>query len=163
MAGGQRRRRKHEGGGVTSTQETAKDESASESWLRVELHARGRTCTLVLRGSLCGTSIAALEAQVDQLGCVPCDDVTVDLRGLRAIDPVGANVLLGLYHYVDGRGGRLRITGATDRIAITLRQYVVEYAEVDGGLADTIFGPADLTTASEAPMTDGETGSTFTA
>jgi len=118
---------------------------------------------LVLRGSLCGTSIAALEAQVDQLGCVPCDDVTVDLRGLRAIDPVGANVLLGLYHYVDGRGGRLRITGATDRIAITLRQYVVEYAEVDGGLADTIFGPADLTTASEAPMTDGETGSTFTA
>jgi anti-anti-sigma regulatory factor len=161
VAGGQRR--KQEGGGVTSTQETAKDRRASESWLRVELLGRGRTCTLILRGSLCGTSIAALEAQVDQLGCVPCDDVTVDLRELRAIDPVGANVLLGLYHYVDGRGGRLRVTGASDRIAITLRQYVVEYAEIDAGLADALLGSSDLMNASEGPLTDGEPGSTVTA
>jgi anti-anti-sigma regulatory factor len=105
---------------------------------RVELQSRGRTCILVLGGRLTGTSIAALEAQVDQLGCIPCDDVVVDASGLTALDPVGANVLLGLFHYVNGRGGTLRISGARGSIATTLRQYAVEYAEADDALTKAI-------------------------
>lgn len=46
------------------------------------------------------------EAQVDQLGCIPCDDVVVDASGLTVLDAVGANVFHGLYHYVNGRGAR---------------------------------------------------------
>jgi anti-anti-sigma regulatory factor len=109
--------------------------------LRAELRSQDRTSTLVLRGTLGTTSIAALEAQVDQLGCIPCDDVVVDVGGLTALDPVGAKVLLGLYHYVGGRGGTLRITGATGAIATILSRYAIEYAEADGELARAIDDP----------------------
>jgi anti-anti-sigma factor len=89
--------------------------------LSVELKASSTTCRLVLRGELCDTSLAALEAQVDQLGCMPCQDVVVDLRSLVRLDAVGANVLLGLYHYVMARGGTFRVTEAPDEVATTLQ------------------------------------------
>jgi anti-anti-sigma factor len=88
--------------------------------LAVELESAGRSCRLVLHGSLCDTSIAALEAQVDQLGCLPCDEVIVDMRYLTSLDPVGANVLVGLYHYVVGRGGQLRVTSARGDVSAVL-------------------------------------------
>jgi anti-anti-sigma regulatory factor len=88
--------------------------------LAVELESAGRSCRLVLRGALCDTSIAALEAQVDQLGCMPCDEVIVDMRYLTSLDPVGANVLIGLYHYVVGRGGQLRVTSARGDVSAIL-------------------------------------------
>jgi hypothetical protein len=101
------------------------------------------------------TSIAALEAQVDQLGCIPCDDVVVDGGGLVAIDPVGANVLLGLHHYVGGRGGTLRITGATGPIATILRRYAIEYAEADEDGARAIDDPAAETEPGSAAPSPG--------
>jgi ABC-type transporter Mla MlaB component len=125
----------------------------SGDWLRVELHSQERTCTLVLSGALRDTSIAALAAQVDQLGCVPCDDVVVDVSRLTALDPTGANVLLGLYHYVDGRGGNLRIVGATGPIATALHQYAREYAEADDALSQTIEDPPTLSPETLAPET----------
>jgi anti-anti-sigma factor len=88
--------------------------------LRVELESTGTRCLLLLQGNLCGTSIAALEAQIDQLGCMPCEEVIVDLQHLTSIDPVGANVILGLYHYVVGRGGRLRLRAVRGSVATTL-------------------------------------------
>jgi anti-anti-sigma factor len=95
----------------------------NHDWLRVELNTSGQTSTLALCGMLCGTSIAALEAQIDQLGCTPCDAVTIDLRQLQALDKSGARMLLGLYHYVTARGGRYRIVGATGQVAQTIRDY----------------------------------------
>jgi anti-anti-sigma factor len=92
-------------------------------WLRVELRTFGRICRLILSGSLSGTSIAALEAQVDQLGCAPFDAVVIDVRRLTALDAVGARVLFGLYHYVEAKGGQLRIVGATKQVASTLRRF----------------------------------------
>ena len=74
-----------------------------------------------MRGELCGTSLAALEAQVDQLGCMPCERVVVDMRLVTRLDEVGAKVLLGLYYYVLGRGGELRVTAPTGDVAETLR------------------------------------------
>lgn len=112
------------------------DAGRAQVCLRVELQSHGRTCTLVLFGVLCATSIAALEAQIDQLGCIPCDDVVVDVRGLRGLDPVGVNVLLGLDHYVAGRGGSLWITGAVGQIATTLRKYASECAHGGRTLLD---------------------------
>jgi anti-anti-sigma regulatory factor len=126
---------------------TPDDMTESALWFRVELHSQGRTCRLALSGGLCDTSIAALEAQVDQLGCIPCDDVEVDVRRLTALDSVGANVLLGLHHYVDGRGGRLRITGATGTIAETLRQYLLEYTEADEHMMRALGGGPSPTKA----------------
>jgi anti-anti-sigma regulatory factor len=92
--------------------------------LEVHLEVLGSGCVLILDGILCATSIAALEAQVDQLGWLPCVDVTVDLGALRALDDTGARVLAGLHHYVLGRGGRFRIAGAAADIAATLAPYV---------------------------------------
>lgn len=90
-------------------------------WLKVELQSDGATCTLNLIGALSGTSIAALEAQVDQLGATPWKDVIIDVRLLKAIDAVGANVLVGLNHYIIARGGRLTVVGARGDVATTLR------------------------------------------
>jgi anti-anti-sigma regulatory factor len=90
-------------------------------FLEVELDGSAPICRLILRGALCHTSIAALEALVDQLGCLPCNRVVLELRHLTALDTVGANVILGLYYYVVGRGGELRVSGATGPIAATLR------------------------------------------
>ena len=94
-----------------------------DPWLRVELDGDGRSCTLTLVGALCASSIAALDAQVDQLGSVCCDDVVVDLAGLFFIDHVGTNVLVGLQHYVSGRGGRLTIVGAVGQVALLLQAF----------------------------------------
>jgi anti-anti-sigma regulatory factor len=88
--------------------------------LKVELDVRGASCRLTLHGALCGTSLAALEAQVDQLGCLPCEQVIVDMGHLTEIDEVGAKVVLGLYYYVLGRGGALRLTAMSGPVAETL-------------------------------------------
>jgi anti-anti-sigma factor len=89
--------------------------------LQVELDVQGSTCLLTLRGVLSGGSLAALAAQVDQLGCLPCEEVVVDLGQVTGLDEAGAKVLLGLYYYVLGRGGALRVTGMAGPIAETLR------------------------------------------
>ena len=104
--------------------------------LRVDLDVRGVLCRLTLRGELCGTSLAALEAQVDQLGCMPCERVVIDMRHVTRLDEVGAKVLLGLYYYVLGRGGELRVTAPTGAVADTLRavsgQLLAEGDALDG-------------------------------
>ena len=89
--------------------------------LRVELLTRGSDCRLSLRGDLRDTTLAALEAQVDQLGCMPCHEVIVDLTFLTGMDGVGANVIVGLYYYVIARGGSFLVTGALQEVAATLR------------------------------------------
>jgi anti-anti-sigma factor len=89
--------------------------------LQVELDVVGSTCRLTLRGELCGGSLATLAAQVDRLGCMPCEQVTVDMRHVTDLDPAGARVILGLHYYVRGRGGALRVIGAAGEVAATLR------------------------------------------
>ena len=80
-------------------------------WLRVELRSQGSTCKLILSGELCGTSIAALEAQVDQLGSIPFETLVIDVRRLTDLDAAGASVLLGLYYYAAAKGARLEMIG----------------------------------------------------
>ena len=82
-----------------------------DDWLRVELRVHGSTCKLILSGALCGTSITALEAQVDQLGSIRFEALVIDVRRLTELDAVGASVLLGLYHYAAAKGARLEMVG----------------------------------------------------
>ena len=104
---------------TTALEPDSQEETAP--FLEVDLDSSAPTCRLILRGALCNTFIAALEAVVDQLGCLPCKSVTLELGHLTTLDAVGANVILGLYHYIVGRGGELRVSGATGPIAATLR------------------------------------------
>jgi len=90
--------------------------------LSVGLRGHGRTCTLALHGALCEESITALAAQIDQLGCIPFDIVIIDARGIETVDEVGARVLVGLSHYVRGRGGRFVLMGATTTVAAVRRE-----------------------------------------
>ena len=106
--------------------ESAQTVASPEDWLRVELRVSGEVCTLVLSGVLSGTSIAALEAQVDQLSCTACGDVVLDVRRLKELDRTGASALSGLYHYVKARGGRYRIVGATDQVARMISECIPE-------------------------------------
>jgi ABC-type transporter Mla MlaB component len=86
--------------------------------LSVTLDAHGAVCRLHLAGKLVRTSIAALEAQIDQLGCLAFERVVVDLVGLTGLDAVGANVLHGLQAYVHGRGGSLEVVGRARWLAL---------------------------------------------
>jgi anti-anti-sigma regulatory factor len=95
-------------------------EAGSEPLLSVTLLTRGATCRLLLHGALRDCSIAVLEAQVDQLGRTPCATVVIDVRELTEMDQVGANVIVGLHHYVVARGGRLWIEGPSDAVAHVL-------------------------------------------
>ncbi len=89
--------------------------------MQVELDVQGPSCLLTVRGELCGGSLAALAGQVDRLGCLPCEQVVVDLCRVTRLDQAGAKVILGLYYYVLGRGGALRVTGMAGPVAETLR------------------------------------------
>jgi anti-anti-sigma regulatory factor len=62
----------------------------------VELRSVGRTIVLVLHGALRATSLPALDAQIDQLACIPFDEVIVEFGGLIALDATGARVLIAL-------------------------------------------------------------------
>ncbi|MDE3204849.1 MAG: STAS domain-containing protein [Acidobacteriota bacterium] len=69
-------------------------------------------CTLRLRGRLDAQTVVLLSRHVDFLGCQWCDEVLIDLEAVTAIDRVGANCLVGIGHYVRGRGGRFRVVAA---------------------------------------------------
>jgi anti-anti-sigma regulatory factor len=43
------------------------------------------------------------------------------MHQVTELDHAGAKVILGLYYYVLGRGGALRVTGMAGRVAETLR------------------------------------------
>jgi anti-anti-sigma regulatory factor len=123
-----------------SVTEPAIETAPLEPVLHVQLQAAGTACRLVLRGDLCDTTLAALGAQVDQLGCMPCQDVVVDIRWLNRLDTVGANVLLGLSHYVAARGGSFRVTGAREEVAVTLRTVASGLLPPGGDVGSAVEG-----------------------
>ncbi len=108
--------------------------------LHVELQTFEATCRLTLQGHLNATNLAVLEAQFDFLGRIPCQDVVVDLRLLKGLDGVGANVLLGLYYYVIARGGVFRISGAADEVIALMRSVGDEMIPLDGTTCVTLGG-----------------------
>lgn len=96
--------------------------------LRVATEQTGSRCVLRLHGRLCSDTVATLDAHVDGLWCRWCDEVVVDLEDLRVLDLVGARVVVGLSHYVAGRGGRFRIEGASPFMESMLERAGVELA-----------------------------------
>jgi anti-anti-sigma factor len=119
-------------GGNTPVPRRGMEEAAPT--LQVELDAQGPACLLTLRGELCGSSLAALAAQVDQLVCLPCERVVVDMGQVTRLDQAGAKVIVGLYYYVLGKGGVLRVTGMAGQVAETLRDAGGELL-AEGGLS----------------------------
>jgi anti-anti-sigma factor len=124
-------------------------------FFEVELRATGSTCSLMLRGELCGSSLPALETQVDQLGCMPCERVIVDLHQLQTLDPVGARVIVGLYYYVVGKGGELRVTKPNDQVAATLRAAGGDVIPLERGgsmlFSGPVHAPAEPSSFSSGP------------
>jgi|SRR5271165_2899650 len=99
---------------------TTRDVQGEGAVLSVALEGEGASCVLRLRGVLRANSIAALETQIDQLGCISCQEVSVDLAELKAIDCVGVKVLNGLHQYVLGRGGHFELVGGHGQVAEAL-------------------------------------------
>jgi hypothetical protein len=108
-------------GGNTPVPRRGAVETEAAPILQVELDVQGPACSLTLRGELCGGSLAALTAQVDQLVCL-----------VTRLDQAGAKVILGLYYYVLGKGGVLRVTGLAGQVAETLRAAGGELLAEDG-------------------------------
>jgi anti-anti-sigma factor len=119
-------------GGNTPVPRRGAVETEAAPILQVELDVQGPACSLTLRGELCGGSLAALTAQVDQLVCLPCERVVVNMGQVTRLDQAGAKVILGLYYYVLGKGGVLRVTGLAGQVAETLRAAGGELLAEDG-------------------------------
>ena len=98
----------------SETTPSAIESEASSASLTVTLQLLGRTCVLALAGDLVGSTVSALEAQVEQLAYLPARDVVLDLVNLVTLDEVGLNVLVGLSHYARGRGGHMTTMGASE-------------------------------------------------
>lgn len=96
--------------------------------LSVRTDRRAGRCVLALGGRLCSDTVAAFDRHVDGLGCRWSDDVVVDLAGLTVLDLIGARVLVGLSHYVAGRGGRFHIEGASGFMDTMLERAGIELA-----------------------------------
>jgi anti-anti-sigma factor len=88
--------------------------------LTVELVNTEARFLLTLRGELTGASIAALETQVDQIGCSECKEVLLDVTELKRLDSIGLQVLTGIDQYVEALGGRLTILGASGDVTEAL-------------------------------------------
>jgi anti-anti-sigma factor len=88
--------------------------------LSVSFGDRGPVCVLTLSGQLTRASVAALEAQVDQIGSAECEHLILDVTDLTSLDAVGSRVLAGLDVYVRALGTRLTITGANGAVAEAL-------------------------------------------
>ena len=105
------------------------------STLQVGFSQVESSCVLTLCGELTGSSIPALEAQIDQIGCAACEYVVLDVSSLTAIDSVGMHVLVGLDAYVHGLGARLTVAGARGQVAEAL-------ATASLGLVDDVWARA---------------------
>lgn len=88
--------------------------------LAANMHHVGSVCVLRLDGSLHTGSLSAVQCQFDRLGRTPCGCVVLDLSAVSDIDPAGARLLTGLFHYVVGRGGRLRVVGWRPDLSLAL-------------------------------------------
>ena len=83
-------------------------------------------CVLRLRGRLCADTVRLLDTHVDLLGCQALYEVVLDLSGVDRMDQVGARVVVGLGHYVAGRGGRFSVAGATPAVRSRIAAAEVE-------------------------------------
>ena len=88
--------------------------------LWVELVVADEVCVLRMGGELGGTSLAALEAQTEQLRSAPCRHVIVDVAGLAAVDGLGTDALVTLQANVQARGGAMTVTGASGGVEMAL-------------------------------------------
>ena len=97
--------------------EATNGSESEPSILSVSFDEHGSVCMLTLSGQLTRTSVAALDAQVDQIGCADCKHLILDLADLTGLDEVGSRVLEGLDVYVRTLGAQLSITGASGVVA----------------------------------------------
>lgn len=88
--------------------------------LTVTFEDRGSVCVLTLSGQLTRTSVVALDAQVDQIGCSDCAQLILDVAQLTDLDAVGSRALAGLDIYVRALGARLTVNGANGEEAKAL-------------------------------------------
>lgn len=79
-----------------------------------------RLCRLDMAGVLDALSVGALDVVIDQLACASFDRVVIDATGLRVIDDVGVNILVGLHHYVRAHGATMAVIGARAPVAAAL-------------------------------------------
>lgn len=105
--------------------------------LTVEFSREGSLCVLTMSGELNGTSMPALEVRIDQIGCSGCEDVVLDVTGLRALDRVARRVLVGLDHYVRALGAPLTVTGASGQVTEALATTRLVLVQSPGGAGIT--------------------------
>jgi anti-anti-sigma factor len=100
----------------------------------VALHPTERGGTLVVRGTLDGSTLPALSAQIDQLLCTPCGEAVLDVRRVSVLDARGCRALAGLAHQVTRLGGTLIIRSAPGAITgLLVSTGLGQYLDIDRG------------------------------
>lgn len=90
-------------------------ESLEPARLSVAFTFDGPRCDLWLVGRLDAYSSVALQAQADQFGCEPFEEIVVHADELQALDETGTATLAALRHRIEERGARFRIDGMDAR------------------------------------------------
>lgn len=85
--------------------------------LTASLYEAGSVTILSLAGALESGSLAAMDAQVDQILCTDCQQLVVEASRLTSVDAAGVGALVELAATMAGRGGQLRIRGASGQVA----------------------------------------------
>ena len=98
----------------------SQDDRLPDAVLTVGFRRSGTVCVLVFEGELHAGSIPVLQGHMDRLGRTPLREVVFDLTGLSLLDEQGVHVLTGLCHYVQARGGTLRLVGVSPWLSDTL-------------------------------------------
>lgn len=80
--------------------------------------AAGGASLLELRGDLDILAVATLSDRLDEITGAQGVDLVVDLRGVTFIDCAGLSLLSRARHRIRRRGGRLRLTGVSERGAV---------------------------------------------
>jgi len=109
---------------MTTTQEPAmppREHAPRPRGLTTSLYEAGSVTVLGLAGALETTSLAAVDAQVEQIACTDCRQLVVEASRLTDLDPAGVEVLVDLACAMAARGGQLRVRGATGQVAEILR------------------------------------------
>ena len=105
---------------------TGNGNGAAAAELTIRTDQTANRCTMRMQGRLCAETVAILTEHVDQLGCRWRDEVVVDLRSVTGLDQIGAGSLVGLGHYVAGRGGRFILDGANPQVRARLAEAEVQ-------------------------------------
>ena len=119
---------------MNRTEEDFSIDCRMDPTLTVELSTHEQLCVLRMTGELNHSSVPALQAQMDQIGCSQCYEVLLDLTALRGVDVTGLGALVRLDRHIRRDRSKDESHRCTGRDEAEARQCPANFEEYWAGL-----------------------------